>query len=89
MCLNVTTTHTHTLQGLSTFEWLKGSQGLRRASWVHVASQTACVVAAAVFFQQGRVAAFMACVVGSRVGLYGFDVGFMELQQRQALYCPP
>jgi len=26
---------------------------------------------------------FMALVVGSRVGLYGFDVGFMELQQRQ------
>ena len=49
----------------------------------HLAFEAAAVLFAASAFDRGATANFMAGVVLSRVGLYGFDVGFMELQQRQ------
>ena len=70
--------------GLSTFEWAKAALGLRTASLLHLAFEAAAVLVAAVSFEDSlSVHLFMAMVVLSRVGLYGFDVGFMELQQRQ------
>lgn len=68
--------------GLTTFELLKDRVGLRAASVAHLAGQCACVLGAACAFDAGGTELFMAGVVASRVGLYGFDVGFMELQQR-------
>ena len=68
--------------GLSTFELVKNSAGLRMASVVHLSFQTVCVLVAASVFDAGNTELFMVGVVASRIGLYGFDVGFMELQQR-------
>ena len=68
--------------GLSTFELVKNSAGLRTASVAHLGFQTVCVLVAASVFDAGNTELFMVGVVASRIGLYGFDVGFMELQQR-------
>jgi len=69
--------------GLSTFEVVKGCSSLRFASSIHIWFEVVAVFVAAFSFSNNNVWLFMFAVVLSRVGLYGFDVGFMELQQRQ------
>jgi hypothetical protein len=68
--------------GLWLFEIAKKGAGLRRASLGHLLFEALAVFVACWFFTS-NLTVFMAAVVASRVGLYGFDVGFMELQQRQ------
>lgn len=55
--------------------------GMLRASRTFITFQAACLIAALFFFHSGATAAFLAAVLLSRVGLYGFDLGETQLRQ--------
>ena len=67
--------------GLTVFEIVKKHIGLRRASLFHIIGEAVAVYVACWYFSSNTMI-FMVAVILSRMGLYGFDLGYTELQQR-------